>query len=68
MRQQRESQISNGLTRQKNNFARASRFFVHVFAKRQMLLIFCERFIWSKQTYLSNGLFGLYFHDSTTEL
>ena len=32
MRRQRESQISNSLTRQNNNFARASRFFVHFFA------------------------------------
>ena len=35
--------------------------------KRQMLLIFCGRFSWSKQTSLSNGFSG-YFHDSTTEL
>ena len=28
----RESQINNSLTRQNNNFARASRFFVHFFA------------------------------------
>ena len=32
MRRPRESQISNNFTRQKNNFARASRFFVHFFA------------------------------------
>ena len=32
MRRRRESQISNSLTRQNNNFARASRFFVHFFA------------------------------------
>ena len=32
MRRRRESQISNNLTRQNNNFARASRFFVHFFA------------------------------------
>ena len=32
MRRWRESQISNSLTRQNNNFARASRFFVHFFA------------------------------------
>ena len=36
-------------------------------SKRQMLLIFCGRFIWNKQTSLSNGFSG-YFHDSTTEL
>ena len=36
-------------------------------SKRQMLLIFCGRFSWSKQTSLSNGFSG-YFHDSTTEL
>ena len=32
MRRRWESQISNSLTRQNNNFARASRFFVHFFA------------------------------------
>ena len=32
MRWRRESQVSNSLTRQNNNFARASRFFVHFFA------------------------------------
>ena len=32
MRWRRESQISNSLTRQNNNFARASHFFVHFFA------------------------------------
>ena len=32
MRGRRESQISNSLIRQNNNFARASRFFVHFFA------------------------------------
>ena len=32
MRRRRESQISNSLTRQNNNFARASHFFVHFFA------------------------------------
>ena len=32
MRRRRESQISNSLTRENNNFARASRFFVHFFA------------------------------------
>ena len=32
MRRRRESQISNSLIRQNNNFARASRFFVHFFA------------------------------------
>ena len=32
MRRRRESQISNSFTRQNNNFARASRFFVHFFA------------------------------------
>ena len=32
MRRRRESQINNSLTRQNNNFARASRFFVHFFA------------------------------------
>ena len=32
MRRRRESQISNTFTRQNNNFARASRFFVHFFA------------------------------------
>ena len=31
MRRRRESQISNSLTRQKQNFARASHFFVHFF-------------------------------------
>ena len=31
MRRRRESQISNSLTRQNNNFARASHFFVHFF-------------------------------------
>ena len=35
MRRQRESQISNSLTRQKNNFARASRFFVQLHATRE---------------------------------
>ena len=33
-------------------------------SKGQMLLIFCGRFRWSKQTSLSNGFSG-YFHDST---
>ena len=32
MRRRRESKKSNSLTRQINNFARASRFFVHFFA------------------------------------
>ena len=32
LRRRRESQISNSLTRQNNNFARASHFFVHFFA------------------------------------
>ena len=32
MRRRRESQISNSLTRQNNNFARVSHFFVHFFA------------------------------------
>ena len=32
MRRRRESQISNSLTRQNNNFARALHFFVHFFA------------------------------------
>ena len=32
MRWRRESQISNSFTKQNNNFARASRFFVHFFA------------------------------------
>ena len=32
MRRRRESQISYSFTRQNNNFARASRFFVHFFA------------------------------------
>ena len=32
MRRRRESQISNSLTRQNSNFARASHFFVHFFA------------------------------------
>ena len=32
MRRRRESQISNSFTRQNNNFARASHFFVHLFA------------------------------------
>ena len=32
MRRRRESQINNSLTRQNNNFARASHFFVHFFA------------------------------------
>ena len=32
MRRRRESQISNSLTRQNNNFARASHFFEHFFA------------------------------------
>ena len=32
MRRRRESQISNSLTTQNNNFARASHFFVHFFA------------------------------------
>ena len=32
MQRWRESQISNSLTRQNNNFARASHFFVHFFA------------------------------------
>ena len=32
MRRRRESQISNSFTRQNNNFARASRFFVHFLA------------------------------------
>ena len=32
MRRRRESQISNSLTRQNNNYARASHFFVHFFA------------------------------------
>ena len=36
-------------------------------SERQMLLIFCGRFTWSRQTSLSNGFSG-YFHDSTTEL
>ena len=32
MQRRRESKKSNSLTRQNNNFARASRFFVHFFA------------------------------------
>ena len=32
MRRRREIQISNSLTRENNNFARASHFFVHIFA------------------------------------
>ena len=32
MRRRRESQIGNSFTRQNNNFARATRFFVHIFA------------------------------------
>ena len=32
MKRRRESKKSNSLTRQNNNFARASRFFVHFFA------------------------------------
>ena len=35
-------------------------------SERQMSLIFCERFIWSRQTSLSNGFPG-YFRDSTIE-
>ena len=35
--------------------------------RRQMLLFFCGRFSWSRQTSLSKG-FSDYFHDSTTEL
>ena len=31
MRRRQESQISNSLTRQNNNFARASHFFIHFF-------------------------------------
>ena len=34
---------------------------------RQMLLFFCGKFSWSRQTSLSKG-FSYYFHDSTTEL
>ena len=34
MRRRRESQISNSLTRQNNNFARASHFFVHFFCRQ----------------------------------
>ena len=47
MRRRRESQINNSLTRQNNNFARASRFFVHFFAviarlRREMpIFTFC---------------------------
>ena len=37
MRRRRESQISNSLTRQNNNFARASRFFVYFFAVTERL-------------------------------
>ena len=36
-------------------------------SERQMLLFFCGRFSWSRQTSLSKG-FSYYFHDSTTEL
>ena len=36
-------------------------------SKRQMLLFFCGRFNWSRQTSLSKG-FSYYFHDSATEL
>ena len=42
MRRRRESQISNRLTRQNNNFARASRFFVHFFARQMRNFTFCE--------------------------
>ena len=35
-------------------------------SERKMLLIFCEKFIWSRQTSLSNGFSG-YFRDSTIE-
>ena len=50
--------------------------FVHFFlvplcwyavSERKMLLFFCGRFSWSRQTSLSKGFF-YYFHDSTTEL
>ena len=37
MRRRQESQISKSLTRQNNNFARASRFFVHFFASTARL-------------------------------
>ena len=52
MRRRRESQISNSLTRQSNNFARASHFFVHFFAVncttarlpvKMCNFMFCER-------------------------
>ena len=44
MRRRRESQISNSLTRENNNFARASRFFVHFFAVNCTTtpITFCE--------------------------
>ena len=49
MRRRRESQISNSLTKQNHNFARASHFFVHFFAptarvlvKMPNLIVFCE--------------------------
>ena len=42
-------------------------FFWYAVSKRQMLLIFCARFSWSKQTSLSNGFSG-YFDDSANEL
>ena len=38
MKRRRESKKSNGLTRQSNNFARASRFFVYFFAVTARLL------------------------------
>ena len=50
MQRRRESKKSNGLIRQNNNFARASRFFVHFFAVTARLghmripnFTFCER-------------------------
>ena len=49
MRRRRESQISNSLTRQKKNFARASHFFVHFFGvnctttrENALSVMFCE--------------------------
>ena len=48
MRRQRESQISISLTKQNNNFGRASRFFVHFFAVKARLPVKMRNFTFFK--------------------
>ena len=49
MRRRRESQISNSLTKQNNNFARASRSFVHFFTSNARLPVKMPNFTFCQQ-------------------